>query len=267
MTTRRACLQGLALVALTLLAYVPAMRSGFVWDDDAFLTDNPLIRDPDGLRRIWASTEPPDYFPLTSTMLWVEWRLWGGHPAGYHVVNVVLHALGCLLAWRVLLRLGVAGAWLAALAFALHPVNVESVAWITERKNTLPLVLYLLSALLFLRGDEQPAPGGGPARAASLAAFLLALLAKTSVAILPPVLLLCAWWRRRRVSALDLRRTAPHFALAAVLGLVTAWYQGHRAIGPVVVRDDGFASRLAIAGRAVWFYLGKALAPVDLAFV
>jgi tetratricopeptide (TPR) repeat protein len=268
-TNRRAWLQGLAIVALALLVYVPATRSGFIWDDDAFLTANPLIRAPDGLHRIWATTEPPDYFPLTSTMLWVEWRVWGENAAGYHVISVVLHALGCVLLWRVLLRLAVPGAWLAGLIFAVHPVAVESIAWITERKNTLPLVFYLLSLLLYLRADDEEFP---PSRrrlsyAASIAAFLLALLAKTSVVILPLVLLLCAWWRRRRVSVADLRRTAPFFALSAILGLVTAWYQSHRAIGTLVVRDDGFASRLAIAGRAVWFYLAKAVVPVDLAFV
>src|SRR5262245_17427710 len=126
MALRRAWLAGLALVGLTLLVYAPAMRSGFLWDDESFLTENPLIRAPDGLARLWASTEPPDYFPLTSSMLWVEWRLWGESPAGYHVVNVVLHALSCVLLWRVLLRLKVPGAWLAGALFALHPVCVES---------------------------------------------------------------------------------------------------------------------------------------------
>jgi len=269
MTSRRAWLGGLAIAGLTLLVYLPAARSGFIWDDDAFLTANPLIRAPDGPARIWASTEPPDYFPLTSTMLWAEWRLWGERAAGYHLVNIALHALSCVLLWRVLLRLRIPGAWLAASIFALHPVCVESVAWITERKNTLPMVFYLLSLLLYLRADGQDLPAGRRrlAYGASLVAFLLALLAKTSVVILPLVLLLCAWWRRRRVSAADLRRTAPFFALSAILGLVTAWYQSHRAIGHLVVRDDGFASRLAIAGQAVWFYLGKAIAPVGLAFI
>jgi tetratricopeptide (TPR) repeat protein len=266
---RRAWLAGLALVGLTLLVYGPAMRSGFLWDDESFLTENPLIRAPDGLRRLWASTEPPDYFPLTSTMLWIEWRVWGQTPAGYHVVNVVLHALSAVLLWRVLRRLEVPGALLAGAIFALHPVAVESVAWITERKNTLPLVLYLLALLLFLRAEDEAASGTRSRRldVASLAAFLLALLAKTSVVMLPAVLLLCAWWRRGRVTAADLRRAAPYFALSAILGAVTAWYQSQRAIGSLVVRDDGLASRLAIAGRAVWFYLGKALLPIDLSFV
>jgi tetratricopeptide (TPR) repeat protein len=266
MRIRRAWGAGLAIVGLTLLVYAPAARSGFIWDDDAFLTANPLIRAADGLRRFWASTEPPDYFPLTSTMLWIEWRLWGEHATGYHVVNIVLHALSCVLLWRVLLRLRVPGAWLAGLLFAVHPVCVESVAWITERKNTLPLALGLLALLLALRAEDE-APRRRPLLVASWLVFLLALLAKTSVVILPGVLLLCAWWRRGRVTGADVRRAAPWFALSAVLGAVTAWYQSQRAIGDLVVRDDGLASRLASAGKAVWFYLGKALLPVDLAFV
>jgi protein O-mannosyl-transferase len=265
----RAWLAGLAIAALTLLTYVPALRSGFIWDDDAFLTANPLIRADDGLRRLWASTEPPDYFPLTSTGLWIEWRLWGEHAAGYHAVNVALHALAAILLWRVLRRLAVPGAWLAGAVYAVHPVAVESVAWITERKNVQPMALGLAALLLWLRADEDARGGAGGRRAwlAALLLFLLALLSKTSVVILPLIMLLCAWWRRRRLQAADLRSTAPFFALSAALGLVTAWYQSHRAIGSVVVRDDGLLSRLAIAGRAVWFYLGKALLPVHLAFV
>ena len=260
---------GLALFCLTVLLYAPAMQNGFVFDDDLFLHQNEMIKAADGLFRFWFTTEPPDYFPLTSTTLWLEWRLWGDNPAGYHVVNVLLHAGSCVLLWRVLLLLGLPGAWLGALIFAVHPVNVESVAWITQRKNVLSMALYLGSTLLYLRCEDPHAPPKRPrlVYAASLGTFLLALLAKTSVAILPPVLLLCAWWRRRRIAVSDLRRTAPFFALALVLGLVTVWYQTYSSIGDADVRDDGLASRVAIAGLAVWFYLYKVLLPTDLSFV
>ena len=142
------------IVAAALLAYAPVLRAGFVWDDDVFLTENPLIHASDGLYRFWFTTAPPDYFPLTSSMLWFEWRLWGPNAAGYHLVNVLLHAASAVLLWRVLLRLKVPGAWLAGLLFALHPVAVESVAWITERKNTLPMALYLASLLACLRFED-----------------------------------------------------------------------------------------------------------------
>ena len=144
------------IVGAALLAYAPVFRAGFIWDDDKFLTGNPLIHAPDGLYRFWFTTEPTDYFPLTSSMLWIEWRLWGANATGYHLVNVLLHAASAVLLWRVLLRLRAPGAWLAGLLFALHPAAVESVAWITERKNTLPMALYLASILAYLRFEEIP---------------------------------------------------------------------------------------------------------------
>jgi len=265
----RTRLAALALVVATVVLYLPSVGGAPVFDDDVFVFENPLIHAPDGLARFWLSTEPPDYFPVTSSMLWLEWRLWGDDTTGYHVVNVLLHALSCVLLWRVLLRLGVPGAWLAGLLFAVHPVNVESVAWITQRKNTLPMVFYLASVLLYLRFDERASAGErrGGLYGAALAAHAVALLAKTSVVSLPFVLLLCAWWRRGRVTRRDLARTAPFFALSLVLGLVTVWYQLEVNIGDEVVRDDGALSRLAIAGKAVGFYLSKALVPLELSTI
>ncbi len=289
------------IVAAALLAYAPVLRAGFIWDDDAFLTENPLIRAPDGLYRAWFTTTSPDYFPLTSSMLWLEWRLWGPNAAGYHLVNVLLHAASAVLLWRVLLRLRIPGAWLAGLLFAVHPVAVESVAWITERKNTLAMALYLASILAWLRcdgvgfhHDDTTSTTNGSRQTAirsdhdettntsnatphstlrtphyllSLGLFLLALLAKTSVVMLPAVLLGCAWWRRGRVARRDLVRVLPFAAVAAALGLVTIWYQYHNAIGPHVVRSEGLASRAVTAGWAAWFYLYKALLPLKLCFV
>lgn len=253
----------LALAAFGL--YAPSFGGGFLWDDDTFLTRNPLIHAADGLRRLWFTREAPDYFPLTSSMLWLEWRLFGEHALGYRVVNAALHAAGAVLVWRVLVRLGVRGAFGGALLFAVHPVCVESVAWITERKNTLSFALCAAAALAYLRSEDEP--DSRRMRWSALALFTLALLAKTSAVVLPPILVLCAWWRRGRVGAAEVRRLAPLFGLALVLGAVTVWFQSTVAIRETVVRDDGLVSRVLLAGRAVWFYLGKALAPLELAFV
>ena len=251
------------IVLVTVVVYIPALRAGFVWDDDLFLTNNPLIKANDGLYRFWFTREPPDYFPLVSTSLWLEWRLWGMNATGYHAVNILLHAISSVLTWLVLRRLNIPGAWLAALIFAVHPVNVESVAWITERKNTQPMVFYLLTILLYLRFESDRSKRW---YVFALCAFLLALLSKTSVVMLPFVLLGCAWWQRGRIAQKDLVRSIPFFVLSCVLGMVTILYQSN-AIGGDIVRSGGFLSRLAGAGWAVWFYIYKAVIPHKLSFV
>ena len=249
---------------LTFIIYIPAIKGGFIWDDDAFLTQNPLIRASDGLYRFWFSTDPPDYFPLTSTTLWLEWRMWGENATGYHMVNVLFHILNALLIWAVLKKLKIPGSWLAALIFAVHPVNVESVAWITERKNLLPMGFFLASILAYLEFDEN---SRRRFYILSLIAFFVALLSKTSIIMLPLVLLGLIWWQRGKINVKDLMRSVPFFILSALMGGITVWFQYHNAIGSTIVRDDGFLSRLAVAGSAVWFYLYKALVPINLSFV
>ncbi len=261
---RRRLAAGLILLGLAVTVYAPAMNGGFVWDDETLITGNPVVQAPDGLRRIWLTTESTDYFPLTYTSFWIQWRLWGNDPAGFHLVNVLLHAAGCLVLWRVLVGLGIPGAWLGAAVFAVHPVNVASVAWISEQKNTLSQLLFLLALWAYLRHSVT---GGRRMYVAALACFLLALLAKTSVVMLPVVLLGINWWLRGRVDRRQVVASIPFFALSAILGLVTVWFQYHQAIGDEVVRPEGFVSRLAAAGWAVWFYVCKALLPVGLSMV
>ncbi|MGD0259378.1 MAG: tetratricopeptide repeat protein [Verrucomicrobiota bacterium] len=284
----RGWLFGLLLVVATFIAYAPAWNAGFVWDDDVHVTQNRLLWEPGGLKQIWFSLSAPQYYPLVFTSLRLEYALWGLNPAGYHWVNLVLHAISALLVWRVLQRLSVPGAWLAAAVFALHPVNVESVAWISQRKNALCMVFYLLSLLFYLRWEsarELRTEHGGPKIEKdpppssilhppsaflywlSLLSFVLALLSKTAVAPLPLLLLGLAWWRRGRVALMDLWRSAPFFGAAGILGLLTIWFEQLRNGAPGVIPEDGFWSQLAGAGWAVWFYLDKAALPLHLNYI
>jgi protein O-mannosyl-transferase len=252
------------IVLLTIVVYLPALRGGFIWDDDELITDNHMVQARDGLYRIWFTTEANDYYPLTSSFWWLQWRVWGNNAMGYHAVNVLLHAANVVLVWMILRRLKIPGAWLAALLFAVHPVNVTTVAWISEQKNTLSMLLFALSILWYLRFDEE---NKGCWYGLSLAAFLLALLSKASVVMLPVVMLVCVWWLRGRVRRQDLLRSAPFFVLSLVMGLVTIWFEYNRDMGGKATRTDGFLSHLAVAGLAPWFYLYKALLPLNLCMV
>ncbi len=261
------------LVVATCVAYFPALRGGFVFDDSTLIRDNARIISPGGLERIWFSTEEFEYYPISYSSFWLEWRCWGANPTAYRITNVTLHVAAALLVWAVLQGLSTPGAFLAALLFAVHPVNVESVAWISQRRNVLAMVLFLLSMLWYLKADnqkrrkaEEESHGGiGFWYWLSLPAFLLAMLSKGSVAVEPVVLLLGIWWRRRRIGVSDLTRIAPFFAVAIGLTAVNVWFQTHGK--EIVIREAGFAERLAGAGTAIWFYLSKAWLPIHLLFL
>ena len=253
---------GMVLIAATFAAYFPAIHAGYLWDDDALLRQNALIHDPHGLYKFWFTTEAPDYWPLSATTFWIEWRIWGDTPPPYHVMNIALHALAAVLLWRVAKRLGLGtlGAFLAGLFFAIHPVNVESVAWISERKNVLSMVFYLFLILAYLRFDDERR---GQWYLLALLAAAAALLAKTSVVMLPFVLLLAVWWRRGAIGKWDVLRITPFLLLSLSLGLVTLWLQH----GDDAARPEGLASRIASVGWVVWFYLYKAVLPINLALI
>ncbi len=268
---RSAALAGLLIALLTLTAYLPALRGGFVWDDDDYVTENATLRERSGLRQIWLEVgATPQYYPLVQTTFWLEYRLWGPNPFGYHLVNIVLHALGAVLLWRVLVQLQVPGAWLAAAIFALHPVHVESVAWITERKNVLSAVFYFAAAVAYLRFAPLQHTERRPRwhlYFLSLGLFIAALLSKTVTCSLPAALLLVAWWKTGRLTRRDIALVLPLLAVGVALGLHTAWVERHVIGARGADWSLGWLDRCLVAGRALWFYAGKLVWPVNLTFI
>ena len=253
-----------ALVLLALLAYIPAMRAGIIFDDAGYLFNSRFVRSSTGLYDYWFTTEPMAYYPVTHTTWWLEWRVWGDSPTGYHVVNILLHALGVVVVWRLLRRLRIPAAFVAAAVFAVHPVAVESVAWIAERKNVLSMVFFAASLVLYVRFEDERRRRW---YALALLMFLLALLSKASVVTMPFVLLILAWWRRGRIDRRDVLRAVPFFLLALTLGLVTVYFEHHQVVGARDVRPEGLWSRLAASGWCVWFYLYKDVWPLRLSLI
>jgi tetratricopeptide (TPR) repeat protein len=254
-----------ALIGATFLVYQPVWRGGFIWDDDGHVTRSEL-RSCQGLYRIWFDVHAThQYYPLLHSVFWIEHRLWGDAPLGYHLVNILLHGLAAVLVFQVLRRLQIPGAMLAAAIFAVHPVQVESVAWITEQKNTLSAVFYLGAMLSYLRFDRARRK---TCYALASTLFALGLLSKTVTATLPATLLVIFWWQRGRLSwKRDVLPLGPWLALGAAAGLFTAWWE--RALAGAAGAAYAFSplERVLIAGRALWFYLAKLLWPADLIFI
>lgn len=262
----------LILFVVVLLAYVPAIRGGFIWDDGDYVTENENLRTWGGLAAIWLDVgATSQYYPMVYTSFWVEHQLWGLNPFGYHLVNVLLHALSGVLLWIVLRRLSLPGAWLAAVVFALHPVHVESVAWITERKNVLSGVFYLGGLLVYLeyaglRGAADMGRGQRRFYAIALVLFAAALLSKTVTCSLPAAVLLLIWWKRGRLSRQDVVPLISFFLIGLVMAMATALMEKHHVGAQGRDWDLSSVDRCLIAGRALWFYLAKLVWPANLAF-
>ena len=258
-------LLGLLLVLATLMAYQPAWRGQRLWDDEAHLTQ-PELRSLNGLAHIWTDIgATQQYYPLSFTAFWVQHRFSGDSTLGYHLTNVLLHCFSALLFLTILRRLEVPGAWLAAAIFALHPVHVESVAWMSQLKNTLSGVLYLSSVLAYLGFDRTRKKG---LYALALGLFVLALLSKTATVTLPAALLVVFWWKRGRLSwKQDALPLVPFFVAGLAAGLVTVLLE--RSLYGARGAEFGFPfiERCLIAGHAIWFHLGKLLWPADLLFI
>jgi len=283
----RAVAPGLALVLLVVVAYLPALRGQFIWDDDFHVVKCEPLRTLAGLGRIWFQPgATQQFYPVTWTSFWIDFHLWGLNPLGYHAENILLHGINAILAWRILRRLSVPGAWLGAALFALHPVCVESVAWIAERKNTLSGLFFLLTILAAIefwlpRRVAIQGRSAAPSQAAAslfgpwkfywltLAFFLCALGSKTVTASLPGVILLLVWWKRGRWVSKDWLLVVPFVVFGLALSAITANIE-HQFVMQAPNGDEwklAFAEKFIIAGRAFWFYLGSIVWPHPLVFI
>ena len=253
-----------AIFAATLAAYWPALRGGFVMDDDVHVT-RAALRSWHGLWRIWSQLGVTEHYgPLVHSAFWLEHRLWGDAVIGYHLVNIAQHALAACLVVLILRKLAIPGAWLAGFAFALYPICVESVAWISEQKNTFSAVFYLAAALVYLQYDESRERKH---YFWASALFLGALLSKPVTVTLPAALLVILWWKRGRLDfRRDIRPLAPWIAIAAAEGLFTAWMERTYMGAHGAQFALSFAQRLLLAGRLPFFYAAKLLLPINLSF-
>jgi len=283
----QAVVPGLVLVLLVMVAYLPALRGQFIWDDDFHVVKCEPLRTLAGLGRIWFQPgATQQFYPVTWTSFWIDFHLWGLNPLGYHAENILLHGINAILVWRILRRLNVPGAWLGAALFALHPVCVESVAWIAERKNTLSGLFFLLTILAAIEfwlprrvaiQGKSAAPsqtsaslfGSGKFYWLTLAFFLCALGSKTVTASLPGVILLLVWWKRGRWVLKDWLLVVPFVVFGLAMSAITANIE-HHFVMRAPNGDEwklAFTEKFIIAGKAFWFYLGKIVWPHPLVFI
>lgn len=263
-----------------LFVYAPVFHADWLWDDDQEVTASVILPDPGALPKIWAGSEGADYFPLKTSVQWVLYRFIGTDRTGWHMANIILHLVNALLVWKLLRRLGIRQGWIGGLLFVVHPILVESVAWVSELKNTLSLPFLLLSMLAFINYEERQKPSH---LALSAVFYLAAILCKTSVVMFPCVLLLYGWWKSmeavpekpwkwsfppplERSNALGraVWGSIPFFLISLIFGLLTIYFQHERAIGTETIPVGGMISRAATAGMAIWFYLYKCILPFNL---
>ena len=269
---------GTGLLFICCVVFFPLLENFFIWDDDSYLTKNLLLNDIDGLKRIWLELgATPQYYPLVFTSFWIEHKFWALDPLGYHLDNIIIHCINAVLLWRILYFLGVKGSWLAAAIFVIHPVQVESVGWITERKNLLSGFFSFLSLYFFLKfynpdkphnfNEDQNEERPWSIYGVSLFFFICALWSKSVASTLPAVILLIHWWKQNSIRKKIFLMMIPYFTLGFVFSIITIQLEKFRvgAIGPEW--DFSFLDRLLIAGRALWFYIGKLVWPNPIIFI
>jgi protein O-mannosyl-transferase len=276
----------LALLLLVVVAYLPALLGEFIWDDDFHVIKCEPLRTLAGLGQIWFKPgATQQFYPLTWTSFWIDFHLWGLNPFPYHLENIFLHSINAILVWRILRRLQVPGCWFAAALFALHPVNVESVAWVSERKNMLSGLFFLLSIRAAIEFWVVPAAPASKSREEvgapdtlfgpwklywlTLALFVCALLCKTVTAVLPGVILLLVWWKRGKWRLKDWLLVLPFLALGLGMAFITASIE-HKYVLEAANADEwklSLPEKFVIAGNAIWFYLGKLCWPHPLVFI
>lgn len=265
----RRWLWALALAAVAVAAYWPALHAGWIWDDDSYVTANPVVQTAEGIADAWVPGKTPQYYPLVFASFWVQHAVHGLEPFHYHLLNVVLHGCSALLLWRLLLRLGVPGAGVAAAVWLLHPMQVESVAWVTERKNVLSMLFSLGSVLAWVRfaDDERPFAQKSGWWGLSFVLFACAMLSKTTAVAVPCALVAVELWRRRAITRRTIALVAPFFALGLVLGLNTARVEATLvgATGPEF--DRSLLDRTLQAAQAWWFYVRTWFAPAEILFI
>jgi len=259
----------LILAVVTILAYQHAWHGGFLWDDDAYIINNELLTAPDGWQRIWFSLDSPSqYFPFTYSTFRIEHALWGLDTTGYHWVNLLLHVGNALLVWAVLARLKVPGSWLAAAIFALHPVQVESVAWITERKNVLMGFFFLLTLLAWIAFVDKRSRRPWMFYCLALISYVLALSAKATACTLPAALFLILWLQKKPITMRRFIQIVPFVVLGIGMGLLAVWWERyHQGTNRGVFTFLSPMERILVASRAVWFYLSKIFWPSNLTFI
>ncbi|MGZ3722837.1 MAG: tetratricopeptide repeat protein [Bdellovibrionales bacterium] len=256
--------QALLLFVLVLIGYWPALHGQFIWDDITFISENDLVRSPNGLFNIWFTKDSTDYWPLTYSIFWFLWRAFGPATLGYHILNILIHSLNALLVWKILSRMGMRWAYVAALIFAVHPVAVESVAWIFQLKTILAATFALGSLWFWIRFYE----GSRKSYEISLALLVCALLTKTSIVTWPLVLLGYVLWKNRKLARKDWFLIAPFMFVSFLAGSVGFfWYSYDQLLGGERVRIETFIERVASAGYAFWFYICKAFIPFNLIFM